>query len=124
MRKNFIYQNRRSSNLMAHYASLVLHSPNSSYVAKQLAASVLSQAASSYRRTSSRMASLAGYILNSRYSYLYSYGERALAGSVLSQRFQEEFQEDKIKDLLAKHLNKVAANKAVDLTKAKFLKRA
>ncbi|RCJ16165.1 hypothetical protein A6S26_33880 [Nostoc sp. ATCC 43529] len=83
--------NRRSSALMAVRASLVLRDPHSSHVSRQLAGSVLSQAApldpraSGQRRTSLSMAIIASHILNSPgFSDL----EKALAGSVLSQRAQ------------------------------------
>jgi hypothetical protein len=82
-------QNRRTSAEMASLASVILNEPRSSATSKQLAASVLSQAAPSdprgygQRRTSAEMASLASKVLASHFS---TDIDKELAGSVLSQR--------------------------------------
>ncbi|GAB1545326.1 hypothetical protein NUACC21_80020 [Scytonema sp. NUACC21] len=81
--------NRRTSEGMASLASNVLNDPRSSATCRQLAASVLSQAAPAdprgigQRRTSKEMATLAAIILASSHS---PYFAKELAGSVLSQR--------------------------------------
>jgi hypothetical protein len=74
---------------MASLASSILNNPYSSVMSRQLAGSVLSQAAPSdprghgQRRTSAEMASLASQVLN---NYSSTATDKELAGSVLSQR--------------------------------------
>jgi len=72
---------KQSSNELGSMASEILQDPNSSEIAKKLAASTLSQTNSS-KQTGSEMETIASDVLKSN---KYSDITKALAGSVLSQ---------------------------------------